>query len=144
MENENTQIKIDILSDIVNNNSLLSQLDIETKKEERDNTITIEKLLNNIKNNKQKYDDSMLEYEKEIVNKGMNILSNTLVNKKNESISNSQKNLNTIEIWKQSYDKLKDKPSDENNIKEQKKTIYQDNTKEERWCYKLITKIKLY
>ena len=53
MEKESTQLKIDVLSDIVNNNSLLKPFDIQKQQEENDNTINIETLLNDIKNNKQ-------------------------------------------------------------------------------------------
>ena len=142
MEKESTQLKIDVLSDIVNNNSLLKPFDIQKQQEENDNTINIETLLNDIKNNKQDYDESMLLYEKEIVNKGLSLLRSNLINTKEESIANSQKNLDTVELWKKSYDKLNcSKMTDKVNIDE-RHFVYRDNSIEEQWCSTIISKLK--
>ena len=142
MEKESTQLKIDVLSDIVNNNSLLKPFDIQKQQEENDNTINIETLLNDIKNNKQDYDESMLLYEKEIVNKGLSLLRSNLINTKEESIANSQKNLDTVELWKKSYDKLNwSKMTDKVNIDE-RHFVYRDNSIEEQWCSAIISKLK--
>ena len=142
MEKESTQLKIDVLSDIVNNNSLLKPFDIQKQQEENDNTINIETLLNDIKNNKQDYDESMLLYEKEIVNKGLSLLRSNLINTKEESIANSQKNLDTVELWKKSYDKLNcSKKTDKVNIDE-RHFVYRDNSIEEQWCSAIISKLK--
>lgn len=142
MEKESTQLKIDVLSDIVNNNSLLKPFDIQKQQEENDNTINIETLLNDIKNNKQDYDESMLLYEKEIVNKGLSLLRSNLINTKEESIANSQKNLDTVELWKKSYDKLNcSKMIDKVNIDE-RHFVYRDNSIEEQWCSAIISKLK--
>ena len=142
MEKESTQLKIDVLSDIVNNNSLFKPFDIQKQQEENDNTINIETLLNDIKNNKQDYDESMLLYEKEIVNKGLSLLRSNLINTKEESIANSQKNLDTVELWKKSYDKLNySKMTDKVNIDE-RHFVYRDNSIEEQWCSAIISKLK--
>ena len=142
MEKESTQLKIDVLSDIVNNNSLLKPFDIQKQQEENDNTINIETLLNDIKNNKQDYDESMLLYEKEIVNKGLSLLRSNLINTKEESIANSQQNLDTVELWKKSYDKLNwSKMTDKVNIDE-RHFVYRDNSIEEQWCSAIISKLK--
>ena len=84
----------------------------------------------------------MLLYEKEIVNKGLSLLRSNLINTKEESIANSQKNLDTVELWKKSYDKLNcSKMTDKVNIDE-RHFVYRDNSIEEQWCSAIISKLK--
>ena len=141
MEKESTQVKIDVLSDIVNNNSLLKPVEIQKQQEEIDNKITIETLLNEIKNNKQKYNESMSLYEKEIVNRGLSLLYRNLISTKIESIANSQKNLDTVELWKKSYDKLNYSFITDTQKKDEKHFVYRDNSIEEKWCDEIISKL---